>query len=276
MGNIIEIKDLNSHLLDPYFRLTENQLRNRKNKSDGIFIAESKTVVTLALNAGYTPLSLLIQSTQITACSEIISRCDNIPIYTASDELLEKTTGFSLSRGVLGVFKRPLLSSVADICKTAKRICILENIADSTNVGAIFRSAAALGIDAVLVTPSCSDPLLRRSVRVSMGTIFNVPWTYIVDSNTDWPKTGIEKLRSLGFKTVAMALSDKSICIDDKRLKEENKLAIIMGTEGTGLLSETINLSDYTAKIPMFHDVDSLNVAAAAAVAFWELRRTKS
>lgn len=272
MSSIIEITDLSDSNLDLYFRLTENQLRNRKNELEGVFIAESKTVVTLALDAGYQPISLLLQRSQIeNRGKELIERCPNIPIYTADDELLSQMTGFSLSRGVIAAMKRPVLPSASEICKNAKRIVILENIADSTNVGAIIRSAAALGIDGILITPSCSDPLLRRSARVSMGTVFQIPWTYIGKAD-EWPEKSMDLLHSFGFKTVSMALTDKSISIDNPTLKKEERLAIIMGTEGNGLKPDTIRLCDYTVKIPMYHNVDSLNVAAASAVAFWELR----
>ena len=271
MPSIIEITDFSSPHLDVFARLTEGQLRNRQNKEEGIFIAESNTVVGLALDAGYTPLSLLVRRSQIDGgAKEIIKRCQGIPIYTADDEILEKITGFALSRGVIAAMKRPQLPTAYEVCLGAKRIAVLENIADSTNVGAIIRSAAALGVDAVLVTPSCSDPLIRRSVRVSMGTVFQIPWTYIGEKASDWPSE-IKTLKDLGFKTVAMALNNNSISLKDERLKNEPRLAIILGTEGSGLKSDTIASCDYTVKIPMHHAVDSLNVAAASAVAFWEL-----
>ncbi len=271
MSNIIKITDITKPCLDPYFRLTENQLRNRSHLEKGIFIAESKKVIELALNCGLTPLSLLLTESQLNGNSkDLAEKLTEIPIYTAKDELLENITGYPMTRGALAVFKRPLLPSVEEVCKNAKRIAVLESITDSTNVGAIIRSAAALGIDAVLVTTTCCDPLLRRSVRVSMGTVFQIPWTYI-ESHKNMP-TDTKKLRELGFKTVAMALTDKSVGIDDRTLKSEEKLAIILGTEGTGLSSNTIESCDYTVKIPMYHNVDSLNVAAASAVAFWELK----
>ena len=273
MSNIIKISDLKNPLLDPYLRLTENQLRNRQHKESGVFIAESKTVIELALNAGLSIVSLLVTESQLkNSAKDLIEKLPNIPIYTASDELLTKMTGYAMTRGVLAVFKRPKLPTVEEVCKGAKRIAVLENIADSTNVGAIIRSAAGLGIDGVLISPDCCDPLLRRSVRVSMGTVFQIPWTYIGQKPNDWYDDGIKKLHSLAFKAAAMALSDNSLSMDDARLKSEEKLAIILGTEGTGLSDKTISLSDYTVKIPMYHNVDSLNVAAASAVAFWELK----
>ena len=274
MPNIIEITDLNDPSLDPYARLTENQLRSRKNPEKGIFIAESKTVVTLALDAGYTPLSLLMEKSQLYGqAAELAARCGDIPIYTADSSLLEQLTGFSLSRGVLAVMRRPILPTVEEVCHNAKRIAVLENIMDASNVGAIIRSAAALGMDAVLVTPRCSDPLLRRAARVSMGTVFQIPWTYLGTDGSDWPEKGMAQLREMGFRTASMALSHDTVTISDPCLKQAERLAILLGTEGTGLTDETIRLSDYTVKIPMFHGVDSLNVAAASAVAFWEICR---
>lgn len=276
MPNIIEITDLNNPALDPYARLTENQLRSRKTPEKGIFIAESKTVVTLALDAGYTPVSLLMEKSQLYGqAAALADRCGDIPIYTADSDLLAQLTGFALSRGVLAVMKRPVLPTVEKVCQNARRIAILENTMDAANVGAIIRSAAALGMDAVLVTPRCSDPLLRRAARVSMGTVFQIPWTYIGTDASDWPENGMRRLRELGFQTAAMALSDSSISVADPRLKEAEKLAILLGTEGTGLSDETIRAADFTVKIPMFHGVDSLNVAAASAVAFWEMGAAK-
>jgi len=278
MANIIEITDLSAPALDPYARLTENQLRSRRTPEKGTFIAESKTVVTLALDAGYTPLSFLMEKGQLYGASadlavRITAEYGDIPIYTADNALLEQLTGFSLSRGVLAVMRRPVLPTVEKICTGARRIAVLENIMDAANVGAIIRSAAALGMDAVLVTPQCSDPLLRRAARVSMGTVFQIPWTYIGSAAEDWPENGIRQLHTLGFRTAAMALSHDTVSIGDDRLKKEERLAVILGTEGTGLLPKTIAASDYTVKIPMFHGVDSLNVAAASAVAFWEVCR---
>lgn len=276
MSNIIEITDLHAPELEAYARLTEHQLRDKKHPEKGVFIAESETVIRLALDAGYEALSLLCERRLLDgAGAEIIARCGEIPVYTADDSLLEGLTGFALSRGLLAVMKRPILPAVETVCAGASRIAVLENIADSTNVGAIVRSAAALGMDAVLVTPGCADPLLRRAARVSMGTVFQIPWTYIGETTGDWPGAGMEKLRAFGFKTAAMALRRDTVFIDDPRLKEEEKLAVILGTEGRGLTDETIDLADYTVKIPMFHGVDSLNVAAASALAFWETRKNK-
>ena len=274
MANIIEITDILAPALDPYARLTENQLRSRRAPDKGTFIAESKTVVTLALDAGYTPLSLLMERHQLTGpAADVVQRCGDIPVYTADNALLEQLTGFALSRGVLAVMRRPVLPAVEAVCAGAKRIAVLEDIMDAANVGAIFRSAAALGMDAVLVTPRCSDPLLRRAARVSMGTVFQIPWTYIGTDSSDWPENGMKKLRELGFSTASMALSHDTVSIGDPRLKTAEKLAVLLGTEGTGLSEETIRSSDFTVKIPMFHGVDSLNVAAASAVAFWEICR---
>lgn len=276
MPHIIEITDIRDPALDVYARLTEHQLRSRLEPEKGIFIAESTTVIRLALDAGYVPLSVLSERKHIEGQAKaIIARCEGIPVYTADDDILASLTGFSLSRGVLAAMRRPKLPSVEALCRNASRIAVLENVVDATNVGAIVRSAAALGMDALLVTPSCCDPLIRRAARVSMGTVFQIPWTYIGEDPADWPRNGMERLHALGFRIAAMALSDETLSMDDERLKREEKLAVVLGTEGTGLLSETIRLSDYTVKIPMFHNVDSLNVAAASAVAFWELGKRK-
>jgi tRNA G18 (ribose-2'-O)-methylase SpoU len=275
MANIIEVKDLSSPGPDVFARLTETQLRNRLEPEKGIFIAESSPVISLALDAGLTPLSLLVERKQLLGqAGDIIARCGNIPVYTADDSLLEGLTGFALSRGVLCAVRRPPLPRAEELCEGARRIAVLEGIMDSTNVGAIFRSAAALGVDAVLVSPSCCDPLNRRSVRVSMGTVFSVPWTKVCsDSHSAGrPEDFISRVAGLGFKTAAMALGGNAVRIDDPRLMAEEKLAIILGTEGTGLLPATIAACDYTVRIPMSRGVDSLNVAAAAAVAFWQLR----
>lgn len=273
MNEIIEIKDYNDPALDAYARLTEHQLRNRLEPEKGIFIAESTTVITLALDAGYRPMSFLSERKHIEgSAAPILARCPDVPVYTADDDILARLTGFPLSRGVLAVMRRPILPTVEDICANAHRVGILENIVDATNVGAIVRSAAALGIDALLLTPSCCDPLIRRAARVSMGTVFQIPWTYIGAEPADWPRTGMDRLHALGFKTAALALTDDSVSIADPALKEEDRLALILGTEGTGLTAETVRLSDYTVKIPMYHNVDSLNVAAAGALAFWETR----
>ena len=258
--------------LDVYARLTQAQLRSRLEPEKGIFIAESPKVIARALDAGYTPLSLLMERKQITGpAADILTRCGDAPVYTADRETLASLTGFELTRGVLCAFRRPLPCSVEEVCRNARRVAVLEGIVDSTNVGAIFRSAAALNMDAVLVTPSCCDPLCRRAVRVSMGTVFQVPWAQIGTCPADWPENGIAQLHSLGFKTAAMALSDRSVSIDDSALSAEPKLAIVLGTEGDGLAHSTIAACDYTVKIPMSHGVDSLNVAAASAVAFWQL-----
>ena len=272
MPNIIEITDFHAPELDPYARLTQNQLRNRLEPEKGIFIAESPKVIDRALDAGYKPVSLLMERKQITGpAAGILSRCGDAPVYTADREMLAELTGFELTRGVLCAFRRPAPRPVEELCKNARRVAVLEGIVDSTNVGAIFRSAAALNMDAVLINPSCCDPLCRRAVRVSMGTVFQVPWGQLGETPADWPEKGMGILHSLGFKTAAMALSDRSVSIDDEQLAKEPKLAIVLGTEGDGLAAGTIASCDYTVKIPMSHGVDSLNVAAASAVAFWQL-----
>ena len=272
MPNIIEITDFHAPELDPYARLTQNQLRNRLEPEKGIFIAESPKVIDRALDAGYKPVSLLMERKQITGpAAGILSRCGDAPVYTADREMLAELTGFELTRGVLCAFHRPSPRPVEELCKNARRVAVLEGIVDSTNVGAIFRSAAALNMDAVLINPSCCDPLCRRAVRVSMGTVFQVPWGQLGETPADWPEKGMDILHSLGFKTAAMALSDRSVSIDDEHLAKEPKLAIVLGTEGDGLAAGTIASCDYTVKIPMSHGVDSLNVAAASAVAFWQL-----
>ena len=272
MPNIIEISDLSSPELDVYARLTQAQLRNRLEPEKGVFIAESPKVIARALDAGYQPLSLLMERRQITGpAADILTRCGDAPVYTADRETLAALTGYQLTRGVLCAFHRPAPLSAAQVCQNARRVAVLENIVDSTNIGAIFRSAAALNMDAVLLTPSCCDPLCRRAVRVSMGTVFQVPWAQISASPADWTDNGIRQLHALGFKTAAMALSDRSVSIDDDALAAEPRLAIVLGTEGDGLAHSTIAACDYTVKIPMSHGVDSLNVAAASAVAFWQL-----
>ena len=272
MPNIIEITDFHAPELDPYARLTQNQLRNRLEPEKGIFIAESPKVIDRALDAGYKPVSLLMERKQITGpAAGILSRCGDAPVYTADREMLAELTGFELTRGVLCAFRRPAPRPVEELCKNARRVAVLEGFVDSTNVGAIFRSAAALNMDAVLINPSCCDPLCRRAVRVSMGTVFQVPWGQLGETPADWPEKGMDILHSLGFKTAAMALSDRSVSIDDEQLAKEPKLAIVLGTEGDGLAAGTIASCDYTVKIPMSHGVDSLNVAAASAVAFWQL-----
>lgn len=276
MNNIIKIEDFNRPELDVYVRLTGAQLRSKLEPEKGVFIAESPEVIKVALDAGIEPLSLLTDERLInSAVKNIIERLDDIPIYSATKDVLTTLTGFALTRGALCAMRRPKMRSVEDILANARRVAVLEEVADSTNIGALFRSAAALNIDAVLITPTCCDPLCRRAVRVSMGTVFQVPWTKIGNDHRDWVTNGLEKLKSLGFKTVAMALTDDSVSIDDEQLLAEEKLAIILGTEGTGLSKETISACDYTAKIPMSHGVDSLNVACAGAVAFWQLCRRK-
>ena len=272
MPNIIEITDFAAPGLDVYARLTEAQLLNRQEPEQGLFIAESPKVIDRALDAGYVPVSLLLERKHIAGqASGVIARCGDVPVFTAATEVLTELTGFRLTRGVLCAMRRPPLPSVQAVCAGARRITILENIMNPTNVGAIFRSAAALGIDAVLLTPACSDPLYRRAARVSMGTVFQVPWTYLGSDCAEWPHPGMERLRALGFRTAAMALSDNAVSIADPQLMAEEKLAIVLGTEGDGLAAGTIADCDYTVRIPMSHGVDSLNVAAASAVAFWQL-----
>lgn len=274
MARIQEITDFNAPELDVFVRLTGAQLRNKLEPEKGVFIAESPTVIEVALNAGCVPVSLLTDKRLINgAVAGIIDRLgDDVPVYTAERDMLTALTGFELTRGALCAMKRPTPRSVEELCRGARRIAVLEAVTDSTNIGALFRSAAAMHIDAVLITPTCCDPLCRRAVRVSMGTVFQIPWAKIGDTPADWPKE-IERLHTLGFKTAAMALTDESVSIDDPELMAEEKLAIILGTEGDGLSKRTIAESDYTVKIPMAHGVDSLNVAAAGAVAFWQLTR---
>ena len=266
MSNIIEITDYEAPELDVYARLTEAQLLNRFEPKKGMFIAESPKVIQRALDSGCIPVSILVERSRIQGESlEVIERCGDIPVYTADLDVLTQLTGYQLTRGLLCAMRRPQLPTVEDVLKNVRRVAVLENIQNPTNVGAIFRSAAALGMEAVLLTPDCSNPLYRRSCRVSMGTVFQVPWTYLSEHWT-------EDLKKLGFKTAAMALSDNSVSIDDPRLLQEEKLAVVLGSEGDGLAENTIAHCDYTVKIPMAHGVDSLNVAAASAVAFWELR----
>ena len=273
MANIIEIENISAPELDMFARLTQAQLRNRREPEKGIFIAESPKVIGYALDAGCQPAALLMERRQIEGpAREIIDRCGDVPVYTAQREVLAGLTGFELTRGVLCAMRRPKPVTVEEICAGARRIAVLEGIVDATNVGAIFRSAAALHMDAVLITPTCCDPLHRRAARVSMGTVFQIPWAQIGDSPADWPQAGIRKLKELGFKTAAMALSDRAVSVDHPELMAEEKLAIVLGTEGDGLSNETIADCDYTVCIPMSHGVDSLNVAAASAVAFWQLR----
>lgn len=264
MPNIIEITDFNAPELDVYARLSEKQLLNRDNPAEAKFIAESPKVIERALQAGYEPVSILTERKHIeTQAKEIIDRCGDIPVYTAEFDVLTQLTGFQLTRGMLCVMRRRALPTSEQVCAGAKRVAVLEDVMNPTNIGAIFRSAAALGMDAVLLTPNCSNPLYRRAIRVSMGTVFQIPWTYVNE---------VKDVQALGFRTAAMALRDDSLSIDDERLTQEQKLAVVLGTEGDGLASSTIAHCDYTVRIPMAHGVDSLNVAAASAVAFWELR----
>ena len=264
--HLMELHDFSAPELDVYARLTEAQLLNRHNLKEGLFIAESPKVISRALDAGCEPVSILVETAHIRSESlEVIRRCGDIPVFTAPFDVLTQLTGYQLTRGMLCAMRRPPLPTVEDICRTARRVAVLEDVMNPTNLGAIFRSAAALGMDGVLLTPACSNPLYRRSCRVSMGTVFQVPWTYL---DPNWPET----LKNMGFSTCAMALRDDSYSIDDPALRAVEKLAVVLGTEGDGLANSTIAACDYTVKIPMAHGVDSLNVAAASAVAFWELR----
>lgn len=270
MPNIIEICDFHAPELDVYARLTEAQLLNRQEPKKGMFIAESPKVIHRALDAGCIPVSFLAEKSHINGqARDVIARCGDIPVYTAEFDVLTQLTGYKLTRGMLCAMLRPSIPQVSEICRCANRIAVLEDVMNPTNLGAIFRSAAALGMDAVLLTPGCSDPLYRRSARVSMGTVFQVPWAHLEGDASEW----IATLKAHGFATAAMALSDDSISVDDPRLLELEKLAVVLGTEGDGLAQSTISDCDYTVKIPMYHGVDSLNVAAASAVAFWELRK---
>lgn len=271
--NMIEITDFDAPELDVYARLTEAQLLNKDHLEDGLFIAESPKVISRALDGGYEPVSVLVEKKQVLEDAEtiaVLGKCGNVPVYTAEFEVLTKLTGFKLTRGMLCAMKRRRLPGLQEICNGCDRIAVLENVMNPTNVGAIFRSAAALHMDAVILTGGCSNPLYRRASRVSMGTVFQIPWTF-VDNSVIWPEEGMKILRELGFKTAAMALKEDSVSIDDPELMKEDKLAVILGTEGDGLAPETIADCDYTVMIPMSHGVDSLNVAAASAVAFWQL-----
>ena len=277
MMKVIEIQNFEAPELDVYARLTENQLVNRADPAKGMFIAESPKVIMRALDAGCVPVSVLMEKRQLETEGEALEAirmcsCTNkeFPVYVAEFEVLAKLTGFKLTRGMLCAMYRPKLRTPQEICRDARRIAVLENVVNPTNVGAIFRSAAALNMDAVLLTPACSDPLYRRAIRVSMGTVFQIAWTYIGEKAVDWPND-MGQLRQMGFQTVAMALREDSLGIDDKRLHAVDKLAILLGTEGEGLADETLAQCDYTVRIPMSHGVDSLNVAAASAVAFYEL-----
>ena len=274
MPQIIEINDLTSPAISVYSQLTETQLRNRLEPEKGIFIAESPKVIKVALDEGYVPLSLLTERKHIEGqyAPFFASFADDIPIYTGDHNLLTALTGYELTRGVLCAMRRPRRKSLEEVCRDASRIAVLDNVVNATNTGTIFRTATALGLDAIVLTPTCSDPLNRRAVRVSMGTVFQIPWTYIGDTPSDWTHNGMNTLHNLGFKTIAMALTDNSVNIDDPAIMAEPKLAIVLGTEGDGLPSTTINKCDYVVRIPMHHGVDSLNVAVAGAIAFWQLR----
>ena len=278
MADIIEITDFMAPELDVYARLSEGQLLNRHEPHKVMFIAESPKVIERALDAGCVPVSFLVEHKHVEGeAKELIARCGDIPVYTAEFDVLTRLTGFKLTRGMLCAMYRPKLPTVQEVCKGANRIAVLENVVNPTNIGAIFRSAAALNMDAVLLTPECSNPLYRRAIRVSMGTVFQVPWTFLPrDSDHEerafvWKENGVKFLHDLGFKTAALALRDDSVSIDDAALMAEDKLAVILGTEGDGLASSTIADCDYTVRIPMSHGVDSLNVAAASSVAFWQL-----
>ena len=274
MARIIEITDFSAPELDAFARLTERELYHQNKPECGIFIAESPNVIHRALDAGYEPISLLMEKDHIRGQAKaVIERCGDILLYTSTMEVLTELTGFQLTRGVLCAMRRKPELTTEDVLRSAKRVTVLENVVNPTNLGAIFRSAAALGMDAVLLTPGCTDPLYRRCIRVSMGTVFQIPWAHIGEEPEDWPHPGMEALKEQGFKTVAMALRDDSVSIDDPALMSQDKLAVILGTEGDGLSDVTIADCDYTVRIPMSHGVDSLNVAAASAVAFWQLGR---
>ena len=269
MAYIVEISELGAPELEAYARLTEAQLRNRLEPEKGVFIAESAKVIDVALRSGYAPVSMLMERRHLTGQgAALMDRCGDIPVYTADRAVLEALTGYTVNRGILCAMRRPAARTLENVCAGARRAAVLENIVDATNIGAIFRSAAALGVDAVLLTESCCDPLNRRAVRVSMGTVLQVPWAYV----DGWPEAGLAKLHALGFETLAMALSGDCVDIDDERLAEAEKLAVVLGAEGDGLAARTVASCDRTVRIPMKNGVDSLNVAAAGAVAFWQLR----
>ena len=266
MANVVEITDFDALELDVYARLTEAQLMNRFDPNNAMFIAESPKVIARALDAGYIPVSILVERTRMTGESlDVINMCGNIPVYTAGMDVLTQLTGYRLTRGLLCAMRRKKLPAADQVLEGTRRVAVLEEVMNPTNIGAIFRSAAALGMDAVLLTPGCSDPLYRRSARVSMGTVFQVPWTFL-------PENWQQLLHDHGYKTAAMALSDDSVSVDDPCLEKVDKLAVVLGTEGDGLADSTVSSCDFTVKIPMYHGVDSLNVAAASAVAFWQLR----
>lgn len=273
---IIPIMDFMAPELDVYARLSENQLYHLYEPDAGIFIAESPNVIERALNAGYEPLSFLAETRELYGDAQrILMRCEHTPVYTAEFEILTRLTGFALTRGLLCAMRRKPLPTLEAVCAGARRIAVMERVMNPTNVGAIFRPAAALGMDAVLLTPGCSDPLYRRAARVSMGTVFQIPWTFLDEKICSWPEEGQKNLRKLGFRTAAMALKQDSVSVDHPALMAEERLAIVLGTEGDGLSEKTIADCDYTVMIPMAHGVDSLNVAAASAVAFWELGKRK-
>ena len=273
MAAVIEITDLNAPELAVFSHLTEAQLRSRREIEKGVFIAESPKVILRALDAGVVPLAFLMERRHLEGQGRaLLDRCPSVPVYTGAREVLAGLTGYALTRGILCAMRRPAQPEVETICAGARRIAVLEGIVDATNIGAIFRSAAALYTDAVLLTPTCCDPLNRRAARVSMGTVFQIPWAYIGQSPAQWPRPGLERLRTLGFKTAALALRDDALSIEDPRLAAEEKLALVLGAEGDGLAPDTIAACDYSVRIPMSHGVDSLNVAAAGAVAFWQLR----
>ena len=274
MMEIIEVADLNRSELAVYAELSERQLATIYEPKEGLFITESPKVIERALDGGYEPVSFLAEKGQLAEGEELLKRVEDVPIYVAPDEILTKLTGYHLTRGIWCAMRRRTLPMIEEVCQGAKRIVILEEVVNPTNIGAIFRSAAAMHMNAVLLTPACSNPLYRRAIRVSMGTVFQIPWTF-VDNSVSWPEGGIQLLHKMGFKMAALALSGDSIRIDDPILQKEEKLAILLGTEGDGLTSRTIADCDYTVKIPMSHGVDSLNVAAASAVAFWQLRKEK-
>ena len=273
MAHIIEIGDLSRPELEVYARLTDSALRARWEGEHALMIAESPKVIECALDAGCVPVSLLMERRHIGGTGRAVAeRCGDIPLYTADREVLASLTGYALTRGVLCAMLRPREKKAEDICASARRVAVLEGITDVTNVGAVFRSAAALGVDAVLLSPTCCDPLSRRGIRVSMGTVFQVPWARLGDSAADWPGEGMARLRAMGFRTAALALRADAVTIDDPRLRREARLAVLLGTEGDGLARSTVADCDWTVRIPMFNGVDSLNVAAAGAVAFWALR----
>lgn len=274
MAHVVELTDLSAPQLAVYAQLTHAQLRSRRAPDQGVLIAESAKVISCALDAGCQPLSLLMEPRQLASLTggPLLERCGDVPVYTAPREALAGLTGYALTRGILCAMRRPALPDMETVCRESRRVAVLENISDATNVGALFRSAAALGIDGVLVTPSCCDPFYRRSIRVSMGTVFQIPWAWTGSDVSQWPEPGMSQLKAMGFQTVAMALNERSIPIDDPVLSSAQRLAILLGSEGEGLSPQTIARCDYVARIPMSHGVDSLNVAAAGAVIFWELR----